>query len=73
MKKPTEKEYYNSCENIVSLKEWILRNRRQIDELLDEICVCKERIKLYENNLKNHEEIVKWYEAYEEYEKENGE
>lgn len=71
MKKPTEEQYHDSCKNIVSLKDWILHNRRQIDELLDKICDCKERIKVYEKNLKKHEEIVKLYEAYEEYEKEN--
>jgi len=52
MDKPTTEQYNDARANITMLKDCILYEKQQIDELLDKICSSKERIKIYENYLK---------------------
>lgn len=70
MDKQTTKQYNDARANITMLKDCILYEKQQIDELLDKICSSKERIKIYENSLERNKEIITVYEMYEKYENE---
>lgn len=70
MDKPTTEQYNDARANITMLKDCILYEKQQIDELLDKICSSKERIKIYENSLERNKEIITAYEMYEKYENE---
>lgn len=73
MKKPTEEEYGKAVSNVEFFNTNITYSRNEIDDLLDRLCVVRDRVKTYEGELNKNKEIIMLYKIYKECEKENGE
>lgn len=71
MSKPTREEYDKAVQDVGNLASWIGMERDRQNKLLDEICNCRNNIKLYEEAYLNAKNVILKYNMYEELEAES--
>ena len=70
MAKPTEQEYRDAVENKAIFLDWLRRENKRRDELLDELLDVRSTIRLYVEQIEKMNEIIQIYEIYKEIENE---
>lgn len=70
MRKPTREDYETALKSREMFADWIGRENKRRDKLLDELLDTRESIKSYKGQYDKANEVVKLYEMYEQIEKE---
>ena len=63
---PTKEEYEEAMQNVIYLKDWIVRENKCREDLIDRLCISQESLKGYKKSLDYYKEIVQKYQIYQE-------
>lgn len=69
MRKPTREDYETALKSREMFADWIGRENKRRDKLLDELLDIRESIKAYKGQYDKANEVVMLYEMYEEVKK----
>lgn len=69
MRKPTKEDYETALKSREMFADWIGRENKRRDKLLDELLDIRESIKAYKGQYDKANEVVMLYEMYEEVKK----
>lgn len=63
---PTKEEYEEAMQNVVYLKDWIARENKCREDLINQLCGSQKLLEGYKESLDYQKEIVQKYEIYQE-------
>lgn len=63
---PTKEEYEEAMQNVIYLKDWIARENKRRDDLINQLCGSQKLLEGYKESLDYQKEIVQKYEIYQE-------
>ena len=63
---PTREEYEKAMQNVTYLKDWIARENKRRDDLINQLCSSQKLLDGYKESLDYQKEIVQKYEIYQE-------
>ena len=66
MGSPTKEEYEKAMQNVIYLKDWIARENKRRDDLINQLCGSQKLLEGYKESLDYQKEIIQKYEIYQE-------
>ena len=63
---PTKEEYEEAMQNVIYLKDWIARENKRRDDLINQLCGSQKLLEGYKESFDYQKEIVQKYEIYQE-------
>lgn len=63
---PTKEEYEEAMQNVIYLKDWIARENKRRESLINELCTSHEILKEYKKSLDYYKGIAEKYQIYQE-------
>lgn len=63
---PTREEYKEAIQNVIYLKDWIARENKRRDDLINQLCSSQKLLDGYKESLNYQKEIIQKYEIYQE-------
>ena len=61
---PTKEEYEEAMQNVIYLKDWIARENKRRDGLINQLCDSQKLLEEYKEALDYQKDIVMKYELY---------
>ena len=66
MGSPKKEEYEKAMQNVIYLKDWIARENKRRDDLINQLCGSQKLLEGYKESLDYQKEIIQKYEIYQE-------